>query len=102
MIIDVLLRQRCEIMPWAGMEQGRDVYGETESRACRLQEGRKLESEGGVDGTADTARAAALMFCTGEPIPARSRVRCGDKEYTVTACAVAHGLGQEHLEVTLV
>lgn len=101
MIIDFLLRQQCEISPWMGLRQGRDLYGEAETRACRLQEARELGAESGMDGTVDTVRARALMFCTGESVPARSRVRCEGREYTVLACREARGLGQKHLEVTL-
>lgn len=101
MLIDFLLRQRCLITPWLGYEDGRDVYGEAEERACRVQEGSKLTDAGGVSGEADARAAAALMFCRGEAVPERSRVACEGREYIVTACRRARGFGEEHLEVTL-
>ncbi|MBQ9198368.1 MAG: hypothetical protein IJ157_14190 [Clostridia bacterium] len=101
MLIDFLLRQRCTVLPWLGMEDGRDVYGEAQDRACRLQERRRLENGPGGDGVSDVAEANALMFCTGDAIAERSRVECEGKRYIVLACRKVHGFGQEHLEVTL-
>ena len=58
MLIDFLLRQQCVIRPWVRLEEGEDVYGEAQERACRLQGGRGL-GNGGVrtDGVADQETA---------------------------------------------
>lgn len=101
MLIEFLLRQTCEVAPWLGTAQGREIYGLAETRACRLQSARHLEGVSGIDGVADAVTARAMMFCTGEMIPERSRVCCEGRQYIVIACRKASGLGQEHLEVEL-
>lgn len=101
MLIDFLLRQRCTVRPWLRMEDGRDIYGQEQARACRLQAGRYLENGADVDGVSDVAAARAMMFCTGEMIPERSLVACEGRTYIVLSCRAARGWGQEHLEVAL-
>ena len=101
MLIDFLLRQHCTVRPWLRLEEGRDVYGEKQARACRVQTGRTLENGPGGDGVTDAVTARALMFCTGEMIPERSLGECEGRTYIVLACRAARGFGQEHLEVTM-
>ena len=101
MLIDFLLRQQCEVRPWLRMENGEDLYGEAQTRACRLQEARRLENGPAAEGVSDTVTAGALMFCTGEMIPERSLVTCEGREFIVLSCKTERGWGQEHLEVTL-
>lgn len=101
MLIDFLLRQECTVEPWLREAEGREILGEAQTRRCRLQEGAHLKQAPGIPGTADAVPARALMYCTGEMIPVRSRVTCAGKTYVVADCCRMEFWGQEHLEVTL-
>lgn len=101
-MIGFLLCQTAEITPWLRYANGEDIYGESETRKCRLQRSRSLEmTYKNPDGTIDQVTARAKMFCTGEPIPERSRVTVDGGEYIVLSCYRAFGFGEDHLEVTL-
>lgn len=100
--IDFLLRQTAVIIPWAQEANGEDIYGQEETRKCRLQAHRDLEhTYKNPSGAMDQVLARAKMYCTGEPIPERSRVIVDDQEYIVLDCYPARGFGYSHLEVVL-
>lgn len=101
-MISFLLRQTATVKPWIRFANGEDIYGETETRMCRLQRRRDLEhTYKNPDGTMDQVIARAKMFCTGEAIPERSKVSVDGEEYIVIECYRAAGFGEDHLEVVL-
>lgn len=101
-LIDFLLRQTATITPWIRYANGEDIYGLPEERPCRLQRTRDLEhTYKNPDGTLDQVVARAKMFCTGEPIPERSKVTVDGSEYIVIECYRAFGFAEDHLEVVL-
>ena len=101
-MIGFLLRQTATIRPWIRYANGEDIYGEEETRNCRLQRTRDLEhTYKNPDGTMDQVIARAKMFCTGDPIPERSRVTVDGSEYIVIDCYRAFGFAEDHLEVVL-
>ena len=102
-MIGFLLRQEAVIRPWIRCANGEDIFGEAETRKCRLQRGRNLEDNyfKKAAGSMDQVIARAKMFCTGEPIPERSIVTVDGTEYTVIECYRAIGFGEDHIEVTL-
>lgn len=101
-MIGFLLRQTAEITPWVRSANGRDIYGEQEERKCRIQRTRDLEhTYKNPAGGMDQVVARAKMFCTGDPIPERSKVTVDGSEYIVIECYRAFGFGEDHLEVML-
>lgn len=101
-MIGFLLRQTATITPWVRYANGEDIYGEDETRPCRLQRTRDLENTyKNQDGTMDQVVARAKMFCTGDPIPERSKVTVDGSEYIVIECYRAFGFSEDHLEVVL-
>ena len=101
-MIGFLLRQTAVIRPWIRSANGEDIYGEEETRPCRLQRRRDLEhTYKNPDGAMDQVVARAKMFCTGEPIPERSIVTVDEQEYIVIECYRAFGFSEDHLEVVL-
>lgn len=100
--IDFLLRQTATIIPWVRSANGKDIYGSPEERKCRIQCRRDLEhTYKDPDGAMDQVLARAKMFCTGNPIPERSKVTVDGQEYIVLDCYPARGFGPSHLEVVL-
>lgn len=101
-MISFLLRQTATIQPWIRYGGGEDIYGEPEERKCRLQRKRDLEhTYKNPDGGMDQVLARAKMFCTGSPIPERSKVTVNGEEYIVIECYRAVGFAEDHLEVVL-
>lgn len=101
-MIGFLLRQTASITPWVRYAGGEDIYGEPETRPCRLQRTRDLEhTYKNPAGGMDQVLARAIMFCQGEPIPERSKVTVNGEEYIVLECYRAFGFGEHHLEVKL-
>lgn len=106
-MIDFLLTKECTIYPYEREYDGEDIYGEPETRKCRIQGGKYLVSgtSGGfnnADGVIDAIQANAKMYCTGSLIPPRSRVECNGRSYIVIDCYEAMGLkGVDHLEVLM-
>lgn len=102
-MIGFLLRQTAVIRPWLRYGgNGQDIYGDPEERKCRIQRSRDLEhTYKNPAGGMDQVLARAKMYCTGEPIPERSRVTVGGAEYIVLECYRAYGFGEDHLEVKL-
>ena len=101
-MIGFLLRQTATIQPWIRYANGKDIYGEPETRACRLQRSRDLEhTYKNPDGGMDQVIARGKMFCEGEPIKERSIVTVDGETYIVITCYRAFGFGEDHLEVVL-
>jgi len=101
-MIGFLLRQTATIRPWIRSANGEDIYGDEETRACRLQRRRDLEhTYKNPSGTMDQVLARATMFCEGTPIPERSIVTVDETEYIVIECYRAFGFTEDHLEVVL-
>lgn len=103
-LIDFVLNQECTIRPWLRSASGEDIYGEPETRKCRLQTGKILSNTTVYihsDGAMDVQHANAKMYCTGEPIPNRSIVECGGRSFIVLNCYEARGFTGDHLEVQL-
>ena len=101
-MIGFLLRQTATVRPWVRYANGEDIYGEPETRPCRLQRSRDLEvTYKNPDGTIDQVLSRGKLFTTGEPIPERSIVTVDGQEYTVLSCYRAFGFAEDHLEVTL-
>ena len=101
-MIGFLLKQTATITPWIRYANGEDIYGEPETRPCRLQRTRDLEhTYKNPAGGMDQVVARAKMFCAGEPIPERSKVTVDSLEYIVIECYRAFGFSEDHLEVVL-
>lgn len=102
-LIDFLLTQTCTIEPWLRVAEGQDIYGEPETRKCRLQADRQLNhTYVNPSGVLDQdVGYSTKMFCTGEVIPDRSRITCDGRTYIVIRCYQARGLSANHLEVYL-
>ena len=101
-MISFLLRQNATIYPFVRHANGDDIYGDPETRKCRLQQTRDLEhTYKNPAGAMDQVLCRTKMFCTGEPIPERSKVVVDSLEYIVIECYRAFGFGEDHLEVTL-
>ena len=101
-LIDFLLTQTASITPWVRYANGDDIYGEPETRKCRLQYMRDLETNyKNPSGQIDQVIARAKMFCTGDTIPERSQVVIDGEKFIVLRCYHARGFTNDHLEVTL-
>lgn len=96
--------QTAVITPFVREGSGVPVYGENETRKCRMERGKHLQTSNlGFSGgsTVDQTVANAKMFCVGSPIPERSLVVCDGQEFTVINCEVKNGFRDHHLEVYL-
>ena len=100
-LISSLFTQEVTIYPFIREGAAEPIYGESETRKCRLQRGRYLTNTSGADGTADQVTANAKLFCEGLPIPERSRILFDDSEYVVINCAAKNGFADHHLEIYL-
>lgn len=100
-LIDAFFTQTATIQPFSHMGNGAPIYGEAETRACRMERGKNLRTVGGASGDVEEIVAHARMFCTGNPIPSRSKVACEGQEFTVINCVVMNGFADHHLEVYL-
>lgn len=101
-LIGMFFTQSATITPFVREASGEPVYGETETRPCRMQRGRHLQNVyNNSDGTVDQVLANAKMFCEGAPIPSRSLVVCDGQEFVVINCDVKNGFADHHLEVYL-
>lgn len=100
-LIENFFNQVAVITPFIRDGGGEPIYGESETRKCRLERGKFLRRGGSADGTIDELIGNARMFCVGDPIPARSFVACEGQEFTVIDCAVKNGFLDHHLEVAL-
>lgn len=101
-LIDAFLKQTVTIKPFVREASGGPVYGRVETRRCRLERGKNLQTTyKNADGQIDQTLADTKMFCTGTAIPERSIVTYEGKEYTVLKCYVSVGFKDDHLEVYL-
>lgn len=101
-LIDFLLTQEAEITPFIRQVNGEDVYGEKETRKCRIQYMRDLEhTYKNPSGVMDQVIARAKMYCTGEMIKERSIVETDGEKFIVLRCYTARGFRPDHLEVVL-
>ena len=101
-LIDGFLKQIVAIKPYLREASGGPVYGEEETRRCRLQRGKNLQTVyKNADGQVDQTIADTKMFCTGAAIPERSIVTYEGREYIVLKCYVLNGFQDSHLEVYL-
>ena len=101
-LIDMFFTQTATITPFVRMGSGKPVYGQAETRKCRMERGKRLQNVyKNLDGTGDEVVANAKMFCTGAPIPSHSIVQCDGQEFVVIDCDVMNGFADHHLEVYL-
>lgn len=101
-LIDLFFTQSVTIRPFIRMGAGEPLYGEPETRRCRLERGKSLRNGGfGAAGIVNTQPAGARMYCTGSPIPNGSLVEYEDRDYVVVSCKIMNGFADHHLEVTL-
>lgn len=104
-MIRFLLRYECTVYPYVREYGGRTIYGEPETRKCRIEFGDYLTQSnlnGTEYGSVDQIIAKAKMFCLGSDIPPRSKVVFQDKEMIVISCHPCYGMnGVDHLEVMM-
>lgn len=101
-LISAFFTQTATITPFVREGSAAPIYGEPETRACRMERGRKLRHlYVNPAGSLDQIEANAKMFCEGEPIPSRSLVVCDEQEFTVIDCKIENGFADNHLEVYL-
>lgn len=103
-LIDIFLNQEAVIKPYIREANGEPVYGEPEQepRKCRMNHNRNLQTTyKNPDGQIDQVLVSVTMFCTGAPIPPKSRVTCEGEEYIVIRCRPLKGFEASHLEVYL-
>ena len=101
-LIDALCTQRAVIRPYLRYAGGKTVYGEPETRACRLEPGPKTKVVyKNTDGSIVETVASALMFCPNPPIPIGSEVTCSGRTMRVIQCDQMRGFAPNHLEVLL-
>ena len=87
-LIDLFFRQTATIKPFIREGNGEPVYGNEETRPCRMQRGKRLDSTyKNPDGEIDEVTANARMFCRGEPSPARSLVTCDGQDSSCCAAS---------------
>ena len=103
-LISFLLCQTATITPFLREGAGEPIYGEPETRPCRMERGKHLNAQNSFihpSGTYDQVTANAKMFCEGEAIPERSLVTCDGQTFVVINCEVKNGFADNHLEVYL-
>lgn len=101
-LIEAFFRQTVTVTPYIREGNGEPIYGAAETRKCRLERGRHIQTTyKNPDGQIDEVVANAKMFCTGNPIPEKSLVTFDGQDMTVIRCAVMNGFNDHHLEVYL-
>jgi len=101
-MIESFFTKQVVIKPFIRQGSGEPVYGEIETRKCRMERGLNLKTVyKNPDGQIDDTAASAKMFCVGKPIPPRSIVTYEGQEFTVINCADHGGFSNDHLEVYL-
>lgn len=101
-LIAAFFNQECIIRPFDHLGDGEPVYGEEETRPCRLQDGLHLRTTyKHPSGQIDQVEARAKLFCEGPKIPASSIVTCDGAEYVVVDCNAARGFFPNHQEAYL-
>lgn len=102
-LIECLFRQTVVIRPFIRYASGEPMYGPPQTRKCRFQAGSKLTvTAKDFDGLMDNESAESKMFCVGTPIPTRSIVEYGDRDYIVIECEEKFAFTDSHLEVRLI
>ena len=100
--MESLLVHLATIIPYLRQGSGGPLYGEPETRKCRMEPGTGhkvvYKKPGGV---IQETVANMLMFCLGDPIPVYSRVVWEGQEMLVIRCQQMLGPGLHHLEVAL-
>ena len=101
-LIKPFLTEEITIEPFVRVGGGQIVYGEKETRPCRIEPApnTKVVYKNPHGALAETV-ASATVFCEGEEIPVNSKVYCNGHEMRVIKCALMRGFGQHHLEVSL-
>ena len=100
-LIQLFFRQSVTIRPFIRIASGEPIYGEPETRRCRLERGKTLQKSFSPDGVVNQAPSGARLYCTGSAIPLGSIVETPERDYIVTQCQVLNGFADDHLEVTL-
>lgn len=101
-LISYLLCQTATITPFIREGAGEPIYGDPETRPCRMERGLHLQhTYKNPSGSLDQSPANAKMFCEGEKIPERSLVTCDGQTFVVINCEVKNGFADNHLEVYL-
>lgn len=101
-LIEIFFTQSVTIRPFVREGAGEPIYGEPETRKCRLERGGTLKATPrNQNGVINTVPSGARMYCVGSPIPEGSIVESADRDYIVTNCRILNGFTDDHLEVTL-
>ena len=101
-VIAAFFNQECVIHPFIRHGGGETIYGEDETRPCRLEEGKHLRTTyKNPNGQIEQVEARAKLFCEGEEIPTSSIVTCDGKSYIVVDCHGARGFFLNHQEAYL-
>lgn len=106
-IIDFLLHDDVTIKPFLHQGNGEPVYGDPETRKCRMERGLHIRTTyKHSSGEAVQTTAKAKMWCRGCEIPVGSQVVYTDRhgneyEMVVIDCSTMEGFTQDHLEVIL-
>ena len=101
-MIQAFLTENAEILPFLRETMDGEVFDISQVRPCRVEPAPQLQSVyHGFHGEVENVKARAVMFCEGEPVPTRSKVRIGSGTFVVLACTVYHGFPGSYLEVTL-
>ena len=100
-LIALLLNQECTVRPYIRMGGGEPLFGEEETRPCRLERGQHQVCFRRDSGQTDQVEARARLFCEGGEIPPGSRVTCEGESYTVANCVGYRRFDLDHQEVYL-
>ena len=99
--IDAFLTDTVIVHSFKFEGDGEPVFDAPETRKARVELNPALANRVQGYTSIDEVPAKALMFCTGSPIPTRSRVEYEGAEYSVKQCSVCKGFSFSHLEVIL-
>ena len=101
-LISPFLMDTCEITSFLRRGSGGPLYGEPETRNCRMEPApnTKIVYKNPSGSIVETA-ASQLMFCEGTPVPVHSIVTWQGKRMRVIRCSEMAGFGPHHLEVYL-
>ena len=101
-LISPFLTEEIIIEPYVRMGGGQIIYGEAETRPCRIEPAPKTKVVyKNPHGSLVETTAGALVFCEGDAIPINSRVTVKGHEMRVIQCSLMRGFGRHHLEVSL-
>lgn len=101
-LIKPFLTEEVTIEPYIRFGGGQILYGEPETRACRIEPAPNTKVVyKNPHGSLQETVASALMFCEGDEIPVNSKATVKGHEMRVIKCQLMRGFGQHHLEVSL-